>query len=118
MPSRPSARVLPVIVGAALLAAVAAAPARADTVLLTNGDILYGELDGADVSMVTPTGAVQAGRADLAELALGTVRGDVMHYRNGGAVTGFADRPSYAVRLPSGQTITLDRAVVDVIRFK
>jgi hypothetical protein len=117
MPSLPPARVLPLIAAGALLAAVAASPARADTVLFINGNILYGEVEGADVSIVTPTGTVQATRADLADLTLGTLHGDVLHYRNGSAVMGLADRASYAVRLPSGQTVTVERGLVDVIRF-
>jgi hypothetical protein len=118
MPSFPRVRVLPVMLGACLVVAAAAGPARADVVLLVNGNVLYGEVDGDDVSIVTPTGVVQAGRSDLADLTLGTAVGDVLRYRNGNAVTGVVDRASYAVRLRSGQTLTLDRALVDEIRFR
>ena len=117
MLSTPLARVVPVLLGVLLALVAAAAPARADVLILSNGDLLHGELDAAQLSVVTSAGVVQVGRNDLAEVTLGTVGGDVLRYRNGTAVTGVVDQPSYAVRLPSGQTLVIERERVAVIRF-
>lgn len=117
MLSTPLARIVPVLLGALLAVAAAGRPAHADVLLLVNGNIVYGQLDAAQLSVVTPDGVVQVDRNDLAEVTLGTVGGDVLRYRNGTAVSGVVDQPSYAVRLPSGQTLVIERERLSVLRF-
>ncbi len=118
MLTTPLARVVPVLLGVLLALVAATAPARADVLILTNGDLLHGEADAAQLSVLTSAGVVQVGSRDLAELTLGTIGGDVLRYRNGAAITGLVDQPSYSVRLPSGQTLVIERERLALIRFR
>jgi hypothetical protein len=118
MLSTPLTRVVPLLLGVLLALVTAAAPARADVVLLTNGDLVLGEVDAAQFSVLTDAGAVQVAPGDLRDATLATISGDVLRYRNGTALTGIVDQPSYAVRLPSGQTLVIERERVAVISFR
>jgi len=100
-----------------ILVALAPDGARADTVVLLNGDLLYGELQVTELPVVTSTGTVKVGRGDIVQVTVGTLSGDAFQLRNGRAVYGMIDLPSYSIRLRSGQTVVLARTQVGVLRF-
>ena len=108
---------LGLVVGLVLVGVAPGSPVHADTLFLANGDVLTGEVQGTELSVVTGDGAATVGLRDLQELILGTVGGDVVHDKKGRATTGLVDQPSYAIRLPSGQTVVFPRAQVSSIRF-
>jgi hypothetical protein len=103
---------------AVLLAGAAVAPARADVLILTNGDLLVGQLETASLPVVTPDGTLQVGAQELLEVRFATLGGDVMHYRSGRALTGSVDAPGLALRLPSGQTVVVERGRLSALRFR
>ena len=111
------ARALVALGTVVLLGIAVVPPARGDVLILINGARLVGQLDASQLSVLTHDGVVQAAPKDLSEVRLGTVGGDVVRYRTGRAVTGLVDEPRYAVRLPSGQTIVVERRHVSLIRF-
>jgi hypothetical protein len=76
-----------------------------------------GQVEPSPLSILTGDGVVQAAPADLSEIRLGTVGGDVASYRTGRAVVGLVDQPRYSVRLPSGQTVVVERQQIALIRF-
>jgi DUF4097 and DUF4098 domain-containing protein YvlB len=101
-----------------LLAVLAVAPAAsADVVVLTNGDLLYGRLDGTALTVETRDGVVQVSTGDLREVRLHLQSGDVLLFRNGTVLTGSLVQPNYAVRLASGQTVTIERSQLSFIGF-
>lgn len=112
------ARPLVVALLAVLLAGAAVAPARADVLILTNGDHLIGQLETAPLQVVTPDGTLQVGAQELLEVRFATLGGDVLHYRSGRALTGWVEAPTLAFRLPSGQTVVVERGRLAVIRFR
>jgi hypothetical protein len=113
------ARLLPLLVGVLLAGAAALSPAHADTVLLTNGNLLYGQLDVTQLPVATPGGVVQVPTAELADVELATIAGvDVLRYKNGTALGGIIDRPGYSMRLASGQTVVIERWRVKAIMFR
>lgn len=103
---------------ATLLAAAAVAPARADVLILTNGDHLVGQLETAPLQVVTPDATLQVGAPELLEVRFATLGGDVLHYRNGQALTGWVEAPALAFRLPSGQTVVVERGRLAALRFR
>jgi hypothetical protein len=101
-----------------LLAVLAFAPAAsADVVVLTNGDLLYGQLDGTALSVETRDGVVQVSTGDLREVRLHLQSGDAFFFRNGTVLTGALVQPSYAMRLASGQTVTIESSQLSFIGF-
>jgi hypothetical protein len=105
------------LVTGAVLAGLTAGAAHADTAILVDGDLLVGELQVAELPVSTPTGVVKVGAGDTLQADFGTASGDVVLLRTGQTIGGVVDLGSYAIRLPSGQTITLDRAHVNALRF-
>src|SRR3990172_4940145 len=104
MLSTPLTRVVPLLLGVLLALVAAAAPARADVVLLTNGNLVLGEVDAAQFSVLTDAGAVQVAPGDLRDATLATISGDVLRYRNGTAPPGIGDQPSHPAPLPPRPT--------------
>jgi hypothetical protein len=100
-----------------LVAATFAPAAWADVVVMNNGDILYGQLDGTNLAVETRDGVVQISTGDLREIHVGTQAGDALRFRNGTVLTGWLVQPSYALRLASGQTVTIERSQLAVIGF-
>jgi hypothetical protein len=108
---------LPAILGG-LLVSLAPGDAAADTVLLTDGSYLTGTLEDAELTVRTNGGPVKVAVTDLREVVLGPVNGDVVRSRTGQATAGIVEQPTYTVRLPSGQSISLARAQVSQIVFR
>jgi hypothetical protein len=100
-----------------VVAGVFAPAASADVVGLTNGDVLYGQLDGTTLPVESPDGARQVSTGDLSEVRMNTMGGDVLQFRNGTVLRGWIVQPSYAVRLASGQTVTIERSQLAFIGF-
>jgi hypothetical protein len=101
-----------------LLAVLVSAPAAsADVVVLTNGNLLYGQLDATALPVETRDGVVQVSTGDLREVRLHLQTGDALYFRNGTVLTGSLVQPSYAVRLASGQTVTIERSQLSFIGF-
>ena len=111
------ARALVALGAVVLVSIIVVPPARGDDVILTSGARLVGQLDVAQLTVLTHDGVVQAAPRDLSEVRLGMIGGDVVRYRTGRAVSGLVDQPRYAVRLPSGQTVVVERQHVSLIRF-
>ncbi len=118
MTSISHARVLPFLLGVLLAGVATVRAAHADTVFLSNGNLLHGQLDATQLAVVTPGGVVQVQTADLSDVVLDTMGGDVLRYKNGSALAGTVDLASYSVRLSSGQTIVIERGRVKEIRFR
>jgi hypothetical protein len=94
-----------------------ATAASADVVVLTNGDILYGQLDGTALAVETRDGVVQVPTGELREIQVDTQTGDRFRFKNGTVLTGWLVQPGYAVRLASGQTVSLERSQLALIGF-
>jgi hypothetical protein len=105
------------LLGMLLTAGALAPAASAEVVVLTDGNILYGQLDGTALPLETRDGVLQIPTRDLRDAHFNTQSGDVLRNKNGTAVTGWVAQPSYAVRLASGQTITVEHGQVAVISF-
>ena len=116
-PTRRAALLVVTLTTALLLGAATVCPVWADGVVLVNGDFVSGEVETGDFEVVTPEGPVRIEPSALAEVALGTVVGDVVELRTGRKVTGLVARPAYSIRLESGQTIVFARQLVSQIRF-
>jgi hypothetical protein len=118
MHSRTSPRALVVALLAVLLSGAAVAPARADVLVLSNGDLLVGQLETGPLPVLTSDGSVQVGAQDLREVRFATLGGDVLQYRSGGTLTGFVDAPALSFRLASGQTVVVERARLSALRLR
>jgi hypothetical protein len=94
-----------------------ATAASAEVVVLINGDILYGQLDGTALAVETRDGVVQVPTGELREIQVDTQTGDRFRFKNGTVLTGWLVQPSYAVRLASGQTVSLERSQLALIGF-
>jgi hypothetical protein len=94
-----------------------ASPAGADDVLLVNGNRLVGQLQLSQLPVMTAEGMRQVAPGDVRELSLGTVGGDLLVLRSGGVLAGWVTLAAYPVRLTTGQTIVVERARLDLIRF-
>jgi hypothetical protein len=108
---------LPAILGGLLVALVPGA-AAADTVLLTDGSHLSGTVENAELTVRTAGGPVKVAVGDLREIVLGPISGDLVRSRTGQATAGIVEQPTYTVRLPSGQSISLARSQVSQIVFR
>src|SRR5262249_54894753 len=94
--------------GALLLVAGPVPTLSADEVFLTAGGRLAGDIQDTDLTLVTPRGTYRLGREQVWRVMLGTgARGDVVQLRNGNRLSGWVDRPAYALRLPAGETRNL-----------
>lgn len=96
---------------AALLVVTLGGPysAQADTVLVQNGDLLKGDVQLAELPLATAGGVVRVAPREIWRVILGTLGGDVIELRNGRTLTGLVELPTYTVRLPSGQSVVLER---------
>jgi hypothetical protein len=108
----------PAVLGLALAAALAATPAGADTVLLTDGTLVTGEVQSTDLALTTREGTSRLGVTDLDGVLLNRLGGDVVRSRTGAAVIGTVEQPTFAVRLPYGQTVVFPRTHVYEITFR
>lgn len=106
------------LVGAAIGGALVALPAHADTLMLLDGGLLTGEVQGDELSMTTRDGATKLGLRDLREVTLNTIGGDVVRDAGGQTTTGLVEQPTYAIRLGSGQTVIVPRSQVAIIRVR
>jgi hypothetical protein len=108
---------LPAILGG-LLISLAPGGAAADTVLLTDGSYLSGTVENAELTVRTNGGPVKVAVGDLRDIVLGPIGGDLVRSRTGQATAGIVEQPTYTVRLPSGQSISLARSLVSQINFR
>jgi hypothetical protein len=113
----PGARLTCVFAAVVLLTLSAGRPARADTVLLSNGDYVIGEIQLTEVRLLTEGKVVRVVPRDAAALRLGAMTGDVLHLRTGRTVTGWVEDHAYTVRLPSGQSVLIERRRVHQLYF-
>jgi hypothetical protein len=112
-------RLAPLVLGLLLAGAVALPAAHADTVSLGNGDLLYGQVDLTQISIATSGGVIQVPITDLSDVELSLITGaDLARYKNGTAVGGIINGPSYTVKLATGQTVVLERWRVRAIKFR
>jgi peptidoglycan-associated lipoprotein len=89
-----------------------------DEVFLVSGGRLSGDLQDAELTLVTPKGPLRVNRANAWRLNLGTgAIGDVVDLRNGSRVSGQLDVPRYTLQLPGGASRTLTRAEVGTIKL-
>jgi hypothetical protein len=109
---------LPALLGLALAATFVATPAWADTILLTDGSLVAGEVEGSELTVTTREGTSQLAIRDLHSVVLGRMGGDMLRSRTGAAVTGTVEQPTFAVRLPYGQTLVFPRTGVSEILFR
>lgn len=112
-----STRIVLLVATLTVAGLLSSAPAGADTVLLVNGDSLTGQLQVTELTVLIPTGSLRIGRGEISQVVLGIATGDSVEFRSGQSVGGTVDQPSYAIRLPSGQTVVLERERVLVVRF-
>ena len=92
--------------------------AGADTLILTNGDFLAGDLDVTELAVSTPQGVVRVGRAEVQSVTFGTVSGDIVEFRTGRTLAGIVDWAAYTIRLPSGQAVVVGRGGVDRLQLR
>jgi hypothetical protein len=103
--------------GLALAASLVATPAGADTVLLNDGGMVTGEVQGGEVSVTTADGTKQVSFGDLQAISLDRTGGDVLRAKKGSAMVGRVESPTWAVKLPYGQTVVFPRTQVLQIIF-
>lgn len=106
------------LLGFTLAAMVAATSAGADTVLLTDGGMISGEVQGSELAVTTREGTSPVAISELVGVSLGRVGGDVLRGRKGAAAIGTIEQPTFAVRLPYGQTLVFPRTQVSEIHFR
>ena len=94
-----------------------ATAASAEVVILTNGNIMYGQLDSTALEVETRDGVVQVPTGDLREIHVDTQTGDRFRFKNGTVLTGSLVQPAYAVRLASGKTVTVEHSQLAFIGF-
>ena len=94
------------------------APAGADQVVLTNGDILSGNLELSELVVMTREGTLRIGRQEMFRATLSSATGDAVLLRNGRTVIGLVDQPRYAIRLASGQTVVVGRDQVGTLTLR
>lgn len=99
------------------LGVMTAGPSCADTVLLADGGLLTGEVEGTDLSLANPDGVATVGLRDLQVVRLDTLGGDVLIDKKGAVATGRVEQASYTIRLPSGQTVVVPRGLLSEIRL-
>jgi hypothetical protein len=103
--------------GVAAIVALAAA-AHADTLLLTNADLVAGRIDVPELSVTTDTGVVRLTPGDVVAIELDGIGGDVVLLRRGGYLTGRLAGGTFVVRLGSGQDLAVARGTVRELRFQ
>jgi len=108
---------LAALLGTLLATGILVPAASADVLVLTNGNILYGQLDGTTLPVETPNGVVQVSTGDVREVHVGPQSGDAVRFKNGTVLVGWLVQPTYALRLASGQTVTVERSELAVISF-
>ncbi len=113
-----STRLAWMLVGGLTLAGLSAAtPASADTVLLTDGSMLTGEVQGPELSVAHRDGTSKVALRDVQVVLLNTLGGDVLVDGKGRVTTGLVEQSSFAVRLPSGQTVVVPRPFLSRIHL-
>ncbi len=105
----PSLRLAGAVAALLIVALGGSRPAQADTVLANNGDRLTGTVQLGEVPLTTGGGVVRVAPRDVWRVTLGTLGGDRVELRNGRTLSGLVELASYTVRLPSGQSIVLER---------
>jgi len=110
--------VMGLVAGGWLLAAAVTPAPAADEVFLTAGGRLTGELQDTDLTLVTPRATYRLNREHVWRVSLGSgTSGDVVDLRNGNRLSGWVDRPRYALRLSGGETRALVRSEVAMIKL-
>lgn len=92
-------------------------PSGADTLILTNGDILTGEVQMGELAAATSQGVVRLPSRDVSQVTLEAASGDIIELRTGRTLHGRADQPTFSIRLPSGQTVVVGRDRVGQLRL-
>lgn len=106
-------QVVVLVLVAATLLVVGEIPAAAvDDVWLRSGGHLRGDLDDADLVLLTPQGPYRVTRERVWRLGLDLGGGDSVELRNGNRLTGRLDRGRYGLRLAGGETRTLNRGEI------
>jgi peptidoglycan-associated lipoprotein len=106
-----------IVVGLGLFVVVPSALA-VDELMLLDGSRLSGDLDDAGITLMTPRGPVPVTRDRVWRLVLDSgATGDIVNLRNGTRLSGWVDRPRYSLRLPGGETRTLARQDIGVIKL-
>ncbi len=110
--------IVAVVVGAALLVAGELPALAADEVFLATGGYVTGDLEEADLTLQTPSATYRVTRESVWRVALGTGPiGDLVELRNGNHLSGRIDRARYTLRLPGGETRTLNRDEIAEIKL-
>jgi peptidoglycan-associated lipoprotein len=89
-----------------------------DTLILTNGDHVYGQVSPSDLALALPTGVQRYGRDAVSAVRLNSATGDTLQLLNGGQISGIVEQPRYEVRTPDGQTVAFARSEVRFIVFQ
>ncbi|HEV8309334.1 MAG TPA: OmpA family protein [Methylomirabilota bacterium] len=106
-------------IGAITLGAAGAPSGRtADTLILRNGDSIYGDLTATEFALAAPSGTYRFQRDTVWRIFLGSAAGDALYLANGDRLSGIVDQPSYAVRTPDGQVMEFGRDVVKEVMLR
>lgn len=89
-----------------------------DTLILANGDHVFGDVQGTDFEVLIPTGSQRVNRATLWRLVLDHATGDTAELLNGDMLSGIVNQGRYSIRTPDGQTLTFGRDEVRVVAFR
>jgi peptidoglycan-associated lipoprotein len=110
--------VLGLAMGSLLLVGGVTPVLGADEVFLTSGARLTGDVQDSDVTLVTPGATYRLSREQVWRVMLSSGgTGDIVELRNGTRLSGRLDRPGYALRLPGGDTRSLTRGEIAVIKL-
>jgi peptidoglycan-associated lipoprotein len=106
-----------VLVAATLLVGGELPAVAVDDVWLRNGGRLGGDLDDADLVLLTAQGPYRVTRERVWRLVLdsGTGDGDSVELRSGNRLTGRLDRGRYGLRLAGGETRMLNRGEIQTV---
>jgi len=104
-----STRLAGICAASVLVVLTAGHSARADTLLLENGDHVRGDVQLADLAVTTPDGVVRVSPEEIWQVSLGRIHGDVVTLHNAGELTGHIEEATYSIRLRSGQTLVFGR---------
>lgn len=89
-----------------------------DTLILANGDHVFGDVQGTDFEVLLPTGSQRVNRAALWRFVLDHAVGDTAELLNGDMLSGIVNQGRYSIRTPDGQTLTFGRDEVRVVAFR
>jgi len=92
-------------------------PARADVMILLNGDHLVGKVDVSEFQLITPGGTVQFPVGQVLWVTLGAIQGDVVALRTGSIMAGRLDLPQFTIRLDSGHEVPIARYRIAKLLF-